>query len=123
MNIDDNGAQQRRFYRASVNFPVTVAVTGEEQVILGNAVDLSGGGVRVETRSDLSKGRQLTLRFKLTAGSAEMAVRGHIVLSFFNGSKQQFAHGIAFTQISQADQEAIVHFIHELQRRGIKDTR
>ncbi|MEO6914028.1 MAG: PilZ domain-containing protein [Candidatus Baltobacteraceae bacterium] len=123
MSTDDNGAQQRRFYRASVNFPVTIAVTGEARIILGNAVDLSGGGVRVETRSDLAKGGQLTLRFKLSESSAEMAVRGHMVLSFYDGSKQQFAHGIAFTQISPADQEAIVHFIHELQRRGIKDNR
>ncbi len=118
MDIDDTGARQRRFYRASVSFPVTIAVTDENLVVLGNAVDLSGGGVRVETRSDLMKGRQLTLRFKLSPESPEMVVRGHMVLSFFNAAKQQFAHGIAFTQISQADQEAIVHFIHEVQRQG-----
>jgi c-di-GMP-binding flagellar brake protein YcgR len=47
-----------------------------------------------------------------------MMVRGRVVLSFFDAGKQQFAHGIAFTQIAAADQSAIVEYIHELQQRA-----
>jgi c-di-GMP-binding flagellar brake protein YcgR len=110
--------QQRRFFRAAVDFSVTVIVPGDELVMYGNAVDLSGGGVRVVTKNDLSAGQSVTLRFTLPDSGHEMMVRGRVVLSFFDAGKQQFAHGIAFTQIATADQSAIVEYIHELQQRA-----
>lgn len=110
--------QQRRFFRASVDFPVTVIVPGAELVMYGSAVDLSGGGLRVIAKNDLSAGQNVTLRFTLPDSGNEMMVRGRVVLSFFDAGKQQFAHGIAFTQIAAADQSAIVEYIHELQQRA-----
>ncbi len=84
----------------------------------GNAVDLSGGGMRVVTKNDLTPGQNVTLRFALPESGHEMMVRGRVVLSFFDAGKQQFAHGIAFTQIAAADQSAIVEHIHDLQQRA-----
>lgn len=84
----------------------------------GGAVDLSGGGMRVITKDDLSAGQNITLRFSLPESEGEMMVRGRVVLSFFDASRQQFAHGIAFTQIAAPDQSEIVEFIHELQQRA-----
>lgn len=84
----------------------------------GSAVDLSGGGLRVITKNDLSAGQSVTLRFTLPESGHEMMVRGRVVLSFFDAGKQQFAHGVAFTQIAAADQSAIVEYIHELQQRA-----
>ena len=84
----------------------------------GDAVDLSGGGLRVTTKNDLSAGQNVTLRFTLPEDEREMMIRGRVVLSFFDAGKQQFAHGVAFTQIAAADQSAIVDFIHELQQRA-----
>ena len=43
---------------------------------------------------------------------------GRVVLSFFDASRQQYAHGVAFTQIAAPDQSEIVEFIHELQQRA-----
>lgn len=119
MTTQQSGSpQQRRFFRAAVDFPVTVIVPGDELVMYGAAVDLSGGGVRVITKNDLSAGQNVTLRFTLPDSGNEMMVRGRIVLSFFDAGKQQFAHGVAFTQIAAADQSAIVEYIHELQQRA-----
>lgn len=84
----------------------------------GNAVDLSGGGLRVITKNDLSAGQNVTMRFTIPESGHEMMVRGRVVLSFFDAGKQQFAHGVAFTQIAAADQSAIVEYIHELQQRA-----
>ncbi len=84
----------------------------------GSAVDLSGGGVRVITKNDLNSGQNVTLRFALPESGNEMMVRGRVVLSFFDAAKQQFAHGIAFTQIASADQSALVEYIHEMQQRS-----
>jgi c-di-GMP-binding flagellar brake protein YcgR len=110
--------QQRRFFRAAVDFPVTVIVPGGELVMYGEAVDLSGGGMRVTTKNDLNAGQNLTLRFTLADSGHEIMVRGRVVLSFFDAGKQRFAHGIAFTQIAAADQSAIVEHIHDLQQRA-----
>ncbi len=84
----------------------------------GSVADLSGGGMRVITKNDLSAGQNITLRFTLPGGEREMMVRGRVVLSFFDASRQQFAHGVAFTQIAAPDQSEIVEFIHELQQRA-----
>ncbi len=113
-----SGPQQRRFFRAAVEFPVGVSVSGNDAPIEGSAVDLSGGGMRVITKSDLSAGQNITLRFALPQGEREMMVRGRVVLSFFDASRQQYAHGVAFTQIAAPDQSEIVEFIHELQQRA-----
>ncbi len=113
-----SGPQQRRFFRAAVDFPVTVTVSGNDAAIEGSAVDLSGGGMRVITKNDLSAGQNITLRFSLPEGEREMMVRGRVVLSFFDASRQQYAHGVAFTQIAAPDQSEIVEFIHELQQRA-----
>ncbi|HEY8312977.1 MAG TPA: PilZ domain-containing protein [Candidatus Baltobacteraceae bacterium] len=118
MSTEKSGEpQQRRYFRASVDFPVTVIVPGDELVMYGNAADLSGGGVRVATKSDLTSGQNVTLRFKLPESERDIMIRGRVVLSFFDAGKQMFAHGIAFTQIAQNDQAAIVEYIHELQQR------
>jgi c-di-GMP-binding flagellar brake protein YcgR len=114
----DSGPQQRRFFRAAVEFPVGVTVSGNDVPIEGSAVDLSGGGMRVVTKNDLSAGQNITLRFALPQGEREMMVRGRVVLSFFDASRQQYAHGVAFTQIAAPDQSEIVEFIHELQQRA-----
>ncbi|HEX5276024.1 MAG TPA: PilZ domain-containing protein [Candidatus Rubrimentiphilum sp.] len=113
-----SGPQQRRFFRAAVEFPVGVTLSGNGEAIEGSAVDLSGGGMRVITKSDLSAGQNITLRFSLPEAEREMMVRGRVVLSFFDASRQQYAHGVAFTQIAAPDQSEIVEFIHELQQRA-----
>lgn len=113
-----SGPAQRRFFRAAVDFPVAIAISGKDASLEGNAVDLSGGGMRVITKSDLSAGQNITLRFLLPEGGREMMVRGRVVLSFFDASHQQYAHGIAFTQIAAPDQSELVEFIHELQQRA-----
>src|SRR5207247_5999779 len=113
-----SGPKQRRCLRAAVDFPVAVTVAGDDTVLDGGVVDLSGGGMRVITKNDLSAGQNITLRFSLPENEREMMVRGRVVLSFFDASRQQFAHGIAFTQIAAPDQSEIVEFIHELQQRA-----
>ena len=113
-----SGPQQRRFFRAAVDFPVAVTVAGDDTVLDGAVVDLSGGGMRVITKNDLAAGQNVTLRFALPEAGSEMMVRGRVVLSFFDAGKQQFAHGVAFTQIAAADQGALVEYIQRMQERA-----
>ncbi len=60
------------------------------------------------TATQFALGTQFLLRFALPRGQREVYLYGRIVISFFDGPGKQFTHGVAFTQISPADQDAIV---------------
>lgn len=117
MNDEQTQIAQRRYFRAAVDFPVTVTAQGSP-ASTGCVVDLSSGGMRVCTKDEIAQGSTVTLRFTLPESTSEILVHGKIVLSFYDGSKGHFAHGIAFTQIAPADQDAITEHIHELQQRA-----
>jgi len=95
-------APERKFLRVGADFPATVILPGHELILSGKAVDLSGGGMRVVTATDLPSGQTIVLRFSLPGQERELLVRGRIVLSFY---------GVAFTQYAPNDQEAIADFI------------
>jgi Tfp pilus assembly protein PilZ len=100
-----------------VDFPATVIIPGGELVLIGRVLDLSGGGLRVATASDISPGQAVVLRFSLPGSENEMLVRGKVVLSFYDASRREYEHGVAFTQYAQPDQDAIIACVHELQKQ------
>lgn len=119
MSSEQGGAQQRQFYRAAVDFAVRVLVAEEEAAVPARAHDLSGAGIRISMERELDRGTPLELRFHLPHGKTEIVAHGTVVLSFFEGSSNHYHHGVAFTRIGAADREAIVHYIHDVQRRSL----
>ncbi len=111
MSIQSEGAPERKFTRVNVDFPATVILPGHELVLAGTALDVSRGGMRVATPTDLPPGQTIVLRFSLPRQERELLVRGRIVLSFFDAGARQYAHGVAFTQYTTHDQEAIESFV------------
>jgi PilZ domain len=102
---------ERKFFRAAVDFPVTIIVPGYELVLSGDAVDLSRGGVRITTTTDLPAGQPIVLRFTLPGSDREMLVRAKIALTFYDNATKRYAHGIAFTQYTSSDHEKIAGFV------------
>lgn len=111
MSTESEQAPERKFLRVNADFPTTVILPGHELILAGKAVDLSGGGMRVITPTDLPSGQTIVLRFTLPEQERELIVRGRIVLSFYDAASKQFAHGVAFTQYAANDQEAIERYI------------
>ena len=70
---------------------MTVILPGDELVLDGRAIDVSGGGMRVAAASDLAPGQDVALRFTLPAQSNEVRVRGRVVTSFFDAASGKFA--------------------------------
>jgi c-di-GMP-binding flagellar brake protein YcgR len=118
VSTQENRSHERRYFRASVDFPVTIIVPGEELVLNGNAVDLSRGGMRIATMTDLPAGQPIVVRFALKPDTRELLVRAKIALTFYDASSKLYAHGIAFTQYSTADHDAIASFIAEKETSG-----
>ena len=113
MSTQEDRSHERRFYRADADFPVTVIVPGHELVLSGDAVDISKGGMRVTTTTDLPAGQPIVLRFTLPASDREMLVRAKVALTFFDAAAKRYAHGVAFTQYTASDFERISNFISE----------
>jgi Tfp pilus assembly protein PilZ len=111
VSTQEDRSNERRFFRATVDVPVTIIVPGHELVLSGNAVDIGRGGMRVTTSTDLPAGQPIWLRFSLPESSHEMLVRGKIALTFYDASSKRYAHGVAFTQYASADHAAIVAFV------------
>lgn len=111
MSTHSGQAPERKHLRVNADFPATVILPGYELVLGGTALDLSSGGMRVATTTDLPPGQAIVLRFTLPGQERELIVRGRIVLSFFDAGWRHYAHGIAFTQYSSQDQTSIEGFI------------
>ena len=108
---EEDRSRERRFFRADVDFTVTIIVPGHELILQGNALDLSRGGMRVATTTDLAAGQSVVLRFKLPTAERELLVRAKTVLSFYDNTAKSFAHGIAFTQYTTHDHDAITNYV------------
>ena len=107
----EDRSRERRFFRADVDFTVTIIVPGHELILQGSALDLSRGGMRVATPTDLAAGQPVVLRFNLPTSERELLVRAKTVLSFYDNSAKSFAHGIAFTQYTTHDHDAITNYV------------
>ena len=75
------------------------------------SLDVSRGGMRVATSTDVPAGHLVVLRFTLPHGERELLVRGRVVLSFYDNAAESYAHGVAFTQYSPQDHEEISRFV------------
>ncbi len=84
---------------------------GHELILGGEALDVSRGGMRVATTTDLPMGQAIVMRFALPGSDHEMLVRAKIVLSFYDASSQTFMHGIAFTQYASSDYDLLAKFM------------
>ena len=115
MSTGSEQAPERKFQRVNADFPASVILPGHELILAGKVVDVSTGGMRVVTATDLPSGQTIVLRFNLPGQQRELIVRGRIVLSFYDASSKSFAHGVAFTQYAPNDQQSIGQFIADNQ--------
>jgi len=106
---------QRRYFRATVDIAASYTLGDGTEARTGRIDDLSGGGVRLETSEDLPAGTNIELRFDVA--TVAVNATGHVVMSFFDGGRKRFLHGVAFAAIDPAQQDAILQRVSELQRR------
>ena len=103
---------RRRFERAAVDLAAVYVVMGRAGEGSARIRNLSGGGVRLETEEDLPAGSVLALIFPL--GEREIRAQGRVALSFFDSATSRYGHGLAFTAIDPAAQEAIAALVAPL---------
>ena len=133
--------QRREFYRIDCMFPVMyVSLTYEqgqmesmsdlEDVLsmeprqehfygLGTAIDISGGGMRFTSSINMDKIPAVLLKFTLDIPNAEgkFAINCRIVSSEHIEGTDKYSHRVQFRHMSDTDQEAIIRYIFETERR------
>ncbi len=107
---------RRQFERTSVDIAVSYSIEGAGVSETARAIDLSGGGVRISSVKQLAQGAHIVLDFHLPKTEGAIVAHGRLVMSFFDGKSKEYSHGVAFTQIAQTHQEAIVEFIRQTGR-------
>jgi CheY-like chemotaxis protein len=103
--------QEIREHRQPSFFPVTIIADDEE--VIGKCLDLSGGGMFVESQADLKPGADIELSFKLPGGVGTQ-LSCSAVVSWLNRKpnpmKPHYPHGIGimFVKLPDAVHRAIL---------------
>jgi len=99
----------RRFKRRRLRCSVTVKTT-DGKAAVGEAVDVSGGGLRLDSHNDLSVGDTGTAQTRVSTGETlrvpiEVAWRNQV-------DKGEFVYGLTFTDISPTDRFSMLEAIY-----------
>lgn len=123
--LDEPGAakktERRSFYRLMLSITAVMTIAqGEGEEPLSEEVsvlDLSGGGARVRTSSELASGTELELEF--STDRRILRLKAEVIRSSATetgrGGLRHEAHCM-FTEIVRGDQDEIVRFVFQKQR-------
>lgn len=100
--------KRRESQRITVVFNVTG--THASRQVIGQAKDLSQGGLLLETSTAIVVGSVLELEFYLPGTRSQVKVKAKVVRA---GKSSEGAHqaGVEFVNLSQSDQEAILDYV------------
>jgi CheY-like chemotaxis protein len=100
--------KRRESQRITVVFNVTG--THASRQVIGQAKDLSQGGLLLETSTAIVVGSVLELEFYLPGTRSQVKVKAKVVRA---GKSPEGAHqaGVEFVNLSQSDQEAILDYV------------
>jgi len=99
----------RRHVRTLVR--VTVDGSHDGRSFFGNTVNVSAGGMLLQTGLDIPLGATLDVRFALPGDAAPIAVRARVVRVGQGGVEEGVAHGLIFEGLSDTERERIDRFV------------
>ena len=104
------GAQKRRNLRARVALPAAIDFRAAvvEHTVVGQAVDLSAGGVGVLCTEPLSVGLKVSVALQLPEDGAVVA---HAVILRRTRCDDRFLHGLRFERISVRGRAAVTRAV------------
>lgn len=105
-------AQDRRKYARRDMFSLASYILKDDiRRSAGHIVNIGSGGMRLASQDSITVGSVLRVHFAMSHTNEEIVVHAKVVLSFYDGSKGKFIHGLAFTSISPEHQRAISSFV------------
>jgi len=96
--------ERRRYYRHRISVPVNILRSGGEQ-ITGYSVDVSSGGILLDTTTTIPENTQLKVQFKLPRVSDSMAIACEVIWS------QEGRLGLRFLRYSKNAKEELSNWL------------
>ncbi len=109
--------QRRNYVRVSASFPITYQVVEREglgDLLKGNMLDLSGGGMRFQAKVKLDKGSILYANLELPCGI--IGTPGRVCRVEPIEDTKYFSVSVDFYQISERDRDRIIRCVFDIQR-------
>lgn len=113
--------QRRSYVRLPVNLDVTFTILPDEVEHKGITLDISAGGVLLQTKTKLEKGQ--VLNFKLNLPKREAILCKARVLRILHKAKKETENNkvaIEFVNINESKKDKIFNYIFEKQREWIQ---
>ena len=105
---------KRMFYRLDKVIPVMYSIGEEEgagQMLGGTCFNLSAGGVRFSSGTDIERGRIIRMNLMLGAENEDVIVTGKVIYTDNVGFEDAvYEHRVEFTDISADTKERIVRY-------------
>jgi CheY-like chemotaxis protein len=96
--------ERRRYYRHRITVPVTILRSGGEQ-LNGRSVDISSGGILLDTTTSVPENTQLKVHFKLPRISENMVIACEVIWS------QEGRLGLRFLRYSKNAKEELTNWL------------
>ena len=83
-------------------------------------VDLSGGGIRFESETELDVGQQIKMELILLPEYSNILTYGKVVDCHILAEKQSFELAVSFSEIHESDRDAIIKHVFEEQSKQLR---
>ena len=100
MSLSDKAYSEKRdFIRMKISAPLTATLSADQRVFEGNCLDLSGGGMRVETNEIIATGTELDVEVSSDHGhNPTLKARTRVVRSISN-DKGTYELGLEIVEV------------------------
>ncbi len=105
---------KRMFYRLDKVIPVSYSIVEDEhtgQMLGGTCFNLSAGGVRFSSGTDIERGRKILMNLMLDGENEVITVSGRVIYTDNVGQEDAvYEHRVEFTDINPDTKERIVRY-------------
>lgn len=128
LTTEGERVQRRDFFRFNCNIPVEFIMLNEEGEQEGTATqegvirDIGGGGMRMQSAFSMEEASRIRATLQLEDES--ILAYGQVLHKQYSpGTKPPFQYRVKFTAMSNTEQEKIIRFIYNEQRRSLQRQR
>lgn len=103
--------EKRGFLRVDDVLKVDYSIQDELLHKPAHTIDISGGGIRIETDEDIPLGSRIKLNLDLPTKEEKIACTGYVIWKDIIKDKKKYLCGISFHEIDERDREKIIHYV------------
>ena len=120
--------QQREFFRLPYSIPMNFSIRTEDEseksfsdeIYEGEIRDLSGGGIKIVTKSELALNDLIRINLQLDKDSYALTGEVRFRIENLDAVNSSYTYGVMFMGLYESKREKILSFLHDLQIRAMQ---